>query len=149
MAAMSNWIDSLWANSHDREAEDQLRQLWLGFQADRKGAWDKLRNLAESSQKLMKVAKREIQAEMHRLTEAQVDNLAFEAVQNAIEMLHEVRWTIPAQNPGVFVPYLRHTSAGLHHWVQRAISDFRNRHGEPLEEQRVPDRRRGGRGGDL
>lgn len=139
MAAMPNWIDRLWADSHDREAEQALRELWLRIQSDRKGAWDELRNLAATSEKLMTVARKEIRAGMYGLSEASVDNLAFEAVRNAIEMLHKVRWTIPAGNPGVFVPYLRHRSAGLHHWVQRAISDFRSRHGEPLEERRVSE----------
>lgn len=149
MAAMSNWIDRLWTNPRDREAQDELRKLWLGFQADRKAAWDQLQALATASQKLLTVAQNEIRAEMYGLPREQMDNLVFKAVQKATEILREIRWTIPATNRGVFVPYLQHRSTGLHDWVERAISDFRRWHGEPFDEERPSDRRRAGRGGDL
>ena len=138
MAAMPNWIDELWVNPHNRQAQQELRQLWLGFQADRKEAWDQLRRLIWSSDKLAGAARAQICVALPLRDPVKVNELAAEALDEAGKMLSTIRFTLPSSTPGVFLPYLRERNRdGRHHWVQRVVHrhfDRENRlQGENLE----------------
>lgn len=135
MAATVNWIDRLWANPHDREAEDQLRQLWLGFQADRKQAWDQLRLLVAGSAKLRAAAETQIRLALPAMPQDELELLVMEALEEAEKTLQGERWRLPAGAPGVFLPYLRgRNRLGRCHWVQRVLRRY-------FREQALPGER--------
>ncbi len=129
MAASPNWIDNLWENPHDSQAENELRKLWLRFQADRKQAWDQLRCMVACSEKLKRAAAAQISGALPYSEADEVEQLAADALDEAEAMIKRLKDKFPATTPGVFVPYLRQKNAeGRHHWVQEVLS----RHFEAL-----------------
>jgi hypothetical protein len=118
-----NWIDRLWRNPHDRVAKEELHNLWLRFQADRKEAWDQLRILVTTSDKLREAARCQIALALDSPNRQTIAQLAVEALDEAEKMLSDQRWRLPASTPGVFIPYLREKNKlGRHHWIQRVLS---------------------------
>lgn len=123
MDATPNWIDRLWANRNDLEAEEHLRQLWLGFQADRKQAWDQLRLLVAGSAKLRAAAETQIGLALPAIPQDELERLVSDALEEVEKTLKDERWHLPASTRGVFLPYLgKKNELGRHHWVQRVLS---------------------------
>ena len=118
-----NWIDRLWANPQDREAEENLRRLWLEFQADRKPAWDRLRRMVANSEKLAQAAKAQIRFALAPIQDEKLKSLTSDALEEAEKILKDKRWELPASTTGVFVPYLRSrvNQTGAHPWVARVL----------------------------
>lgn len=122
---MPNWIDRLWGNPVDREAEKELRQLWLRFQADRKEAWEELSTLVTSSERLKRTVRAQIAGAARQMNQqiGHLDGLTQSALTEACMVLGKLRSRLPASTKGVFLPYLRATNDyGRYHWVQRVLS---------------------------
>ena len=120
-----NWIDRLWANPDDGEAEENLRRLWLESQADRKPAWDRLCLMVETSEKLPEAARAQIKVVLGNIPEQELKPLTSNALKEAQKILKAKRWELPASTRGVFVPYLgsRHPKTNRYHWVANVLRE--------------------------
>jgi hypothetical protein len=120
-----NWIDRLWENSQDRQAEDNLRRLWLEFQADRKPAWVRLGRMVASSEKLAHAARSQIRVALTAISDAELDSLTSDALAEAEKILKDKRWELPAGTESVFLRYLRFrvNQNGPHPWVARVLRE--------------------------
>jgi FMN phosphatase YigB (HAD superfamily) len=121
-----NWIDRLWENSQDRQAEENLRRLWLEFQADRKPAWVRLGRMVASSEKLAHAARAQIRVALAPISDAELDSLTSDALAEAEKILKDKRWELPAGTERVFLRYLRSrvNQNGPHPWVARVLRKY-------------------------
>jgi hypothetical protein len=121
-----NWIDRLWENSQDRQAEENLRRLWLEFQADRKPARDRLGRMVASSEKLADAARAQIWVALAPISDAELDSLTSDALAEAEKILKDKRWELPAGTERVFLRYLRSrvNQNGPHPWVARVLRKY-------------------------
>ena len=116
-----NPLDRLWRDPDDRQAENELRQLWLQLQADRKDAWERLQAWVATSQCLQKAAQKDILKAGGR-----PDALLPVALREACRYLRKRRWVLPAGEKNVCLPSLRaRTRGGRLIWVDRALDSAR------------------------
>jgi hypothetical protein len=120
-----NWIDRLWENPQDRQAEENLRSLWLEFQADRKPARDRLGRMVATSGKLADAARAQIRVALTPISDADLVSLTSDALAEAEKILKDKRWELPAGTQGVFVPYLKskEQQSGRYHYVARVLRE--------------------------